>query len=150
MTKPQRIIYTTPEGGVAVIIPTGELPIDQVLAKDVPPGATGLIVDADVIPSDRSFRSAWKQEGRAIGHDMAVAREIHRNHIREVRSGKLIELDVQFQREMEKQKPNPSAIIARKQALRDATANQSIEDAGDIDSLKAAWDADLLGPSPYV
>jgi len=30
----QRIIYSTPDGGVAVVIPSGELPIEQVLAKE--------------------------------------------------------------------------------------------------------------------
>ena len=34
----QCIIYPTAEGGIAVIIPTGELPIKDVAQKDVPAG----------------------------------------------------------------------------------------------------------------
>jgi hypothetical protein len=35
----QVIIYTNSNGNVSVCIPTGELPINQVLAKDCPAGA---------------------------------------------------------------------------------------------------------------
>lgn len=146
----QRIIYTTPDGGVAVVIPSGNLPIDQVLAKDVPDGVTGLIVEAADIPSDRSFRNAWKRNGRKVEHDMTKAREIHRDRIREARAPKLAELDVAMQREQEKPNPNTASITANKQALRDAPAAAAIDAAATIDALKQTWDAALLGPSPYV
>jgi hypothetical protein len=57
-----RIIYPTPEGGVAIIIPAAEcgLTIEQIAAKDVPAGAPFRIVDAADIPSDRTFRNAWE------------------------------------------------------------------------------------------
>jgi len=44
-----RIIYQNESGGVAVIIPTGELSIEQVAAKDVPEGVTYEIVEDDAI-----------------------------------------------------------------------------------------------------
>jgi len=56
----QRILYPTPNGGVAVIIPSGELPIEEVVAKDVPAGVPYEIVDVSEIPSDRTFRDAWE------------------------------------------------------------------------------------------
>jgi len=60
----QKIIYKTPEGGVAVIHPSAEAlasySINQIAAKDVPPGLAYKIVNADVIPSDRTFRDAWE------------------------------------------------------------------------------------------
>lgn len=146
----ERIIYTMPDGNVAVVIPTGEIPIDQVLAKDVPSGMTGLIVDVSAIPTDRSFRNAWKQNGREIEHDMNKAREIHRNRIRDARAPKLAELDIAIQRELEKPKPNTSVIAAQKQVLRDITASPEIDSATTVEELKAAWDTDLLGPSPYA
>jgi len=56
----QRIIYPTDDGGVAVIIPADcGLTIEQIAAKDVPAGKPYEIVDADDIPSDRTFRNAW-------------------------------------------------------------------------------------------
>jgi hypothetical protein len=58
----QRIIYPTPEGGVAVIIPAPEcgLSIEEIAAKDVPAGVSYKIVDVSEIPSDRTFRNAWE------------------------------------------------------------------------------------------
>jgi hypothetical protein len=58
----QRIIYPTPEGGVAVIIPAPDcgLTIEEIAAKDVPAGVPFRIVDASEIPSDRTFRNAWE------------------------------------------------------------------------------------------
>jgi len=44
-----KIIYTNNEGGVSVIIPTGELPIEEVAAKDVPEGVAYKIVEDDAI-----------------------------------------------------------------------------------------------------
>jgi hypothetical protein len=40
----QVIIYTNDNGGVSVCVPTGELPIEQVLTKDCPAGAI-IVVD---------------------------------------------------------------------------------------------------------
>ncbi len=58
----QRIIYSTPEGGVAIIIPAPEcgLTIEEIAAKDVPAGVQADIVDVSAIPSDRTFRNAWE------------------------------------------------------------------------------------------
>ena len=56
----QRIIYPTPDGGVAIVIPSGELSIEEVAAKDVPAGVIYQIVDVSDIPSDRTFRDAWE------------------------------------------------------------------------------------------
>jgi len=57
-----RIIYPTPEGGVAIIIPAPDcgLTIEEIAAKDVPAGVPFRIVEADTIPSDRTFRAAWE------------------------------------------------------------------------------------------
>ena len=60
-TMNQRIVYPTPDGGVAIIIPTGELPIEEVAKKDVP-GVPYSIVDASKIPEDRTFRDAWEYQ----------------------------------------------------------------------------------------
>jgi len=54
-----RIIYKTDEDGVAVIVPTGELPLDEVCRKDVPAGKPYKIVDVSEIPEDRTWRDAW-------------------------------------------------------------------------------------------
>jgi hypothetical protein len=59
---PKRIIYQTNEGGVAIIIPSGELPLEQVARKDVPAGAQFKIIDTVDVPDDRTFRNAWEAD----------------------------------------------------------------------------------------
>ena len=60
----QRIVYATPEGGVAVLVPAPDcgLTIEEIAAKDVPAGRAYQIVDAADIPADRTFRNAWTLE----------------------------------------------------------------------------------------
>jgi len=83
-----------------------------------------------------------------FGIDMAKAREIHKDKIREARTPKLAELDVEFQKALETS-ADTSAIVAKKQALRDAPADSGIAAASDTDALKAQWKTDILGTSPY-
>jgi len=83
-----------------------------------------------------------------FGIDMAKAREIHKNNIRLARTPKLEELDIEFQKAQETS-ADTSAIVAKKQALRDAPADSGIAAASDADALKAQWKTDILGDSPY-
>ena len=55
----QVIIHANDNGGVSVTIPTGELPIEEVLAKDCPNGA--IIVDESALPQsdDAKYFDAW-------------------------------------------------------------------------------------------
>ena len=83
-----------------------------------------------------------------FGIDMAKAREIHKEKIREARLPKLQELDVEFQKALETG-ASTTDIVAKKQALRDAPADSAIASASDTDALKAQWKTDILGASPY-
>lgn len=57
-----KIIFPNGSGGIAVIHPTGELPIEQVAFKDVPEGVPYLFVEDEDIPSDRTYREAWEAD----------------------------------------------------------------------------------------
>jgi hypothetical protein len=59
MTTMKRIIYPTPDGGVAVIIPAQSV---ELALKDVPEGAPYKVVDVSEIPEDRTFRNAWEYQ----------------------------------------------------------------------------------------
>ena len=83
-----------------------------------------------------------------IKTDMAKAREIHKTNIRQARSPKLAELDIEFQKALETG-ASTTDIIAKKQALRDAPADSGIAAAADEAALKAQWKTDILGSSPY-
>ena len=83
-----------------------------------------------------------------FGIDMAKAKEIHKEKIRIARKPKLAELDIEFQRALETG-ADTSAIVAKKQALRDAPAADAISTATSDSELKAQWDTSILGTSPY-
>jgi hypothetical protein len=54
----QVIIFKNDNGGVSVCIPTGEISIEAVLAKDCPAGA--IIVDNSELPIDTEYFNAWE------------------------------------------------------------------------------------------
>jgi len=75
-----RILYPNSVGGISIVSPTGELPIEDVCQKDVPAGIPYLIVSEDDIPSDRTFRNAWEADfsnpdGYGIGADAWFAKQ---------------------------------------------------------------------------
>jgi hypothetical protein len=70
----QVIIYTNTNGGVSVCVPTGELPIEQVLTKDCPAGA--IIVDDSTLPqgNDAQFFDSWVLNGTTVTVDITKAK----------------------------------------------------------------------------
>lgn len=84
-----------------------------------------------------------------FGIDMAKAKTIHKENIRQARVSKLAELDVEFQKAQETS-ANTSSIVAKKQALRDAPADGGINSAANEADLKAQWNTSILGTSPYT
>ena len=122
--------------------------------------ATTYIVDKDgnqvdastvTVPSDRHFREAWTLNGKVISEDMTKAKEIFKDKIREVRAPLLDAEDVVYMKALEADDATAkTASVNKKKALRDAPAAKAITDADTIAKLKAAWDADVLGASPYA
>ena len=141
-----KIIYTNSDGTVSIINPTGDV---NDAIKDVPSGLSYEIVEDSAIPTDRSFRNAWKQNSKTIETDITKAKEIHKTNIRTARVPKLAELDIEFQRALETS-ADTSTIIAKKQTLRDAPSASGISTAASEADLKAQWDTTNLGASPYT
>ena len=122
--------------------------------------ATTYIVDKDgnqvdastvTVPSDRHFREAWTLNGKVISEDIAKAKEIFKDKIREVRAPLLDAGDVVYMKALEADDATAkTASVNKKKALRDAPAAKAITDADTIAKLKAAWDTDVLGTSPYA
>ena len=64
----QVIIFTNTDGGVSICMPTGELPIEDVQAKDIPAGISSYIVAAESLPEeDNDFFDCWEQTKGEIG-----------------------------------------------------------------------------------
>ena len=141
----KKIIYTRHDGGLSVVHPvintvpereniTEEQALERALKK-LPADAINPQV-VDEIPTDRTFRNAWKAGVGAVEHDMAKCREIHKDRLRVLRAPKLAAADVEFMKALEAGQPT-SQIVAYKQALRDVTADPAIEAAKSPEELKA-------------
>ena len=121
---------------------------------------TTYIVDKDgnqidastaTVPANRDFRGAWSLSGTVISEDLTKAKEIFKDKIREVRKPLLEAEDVTYMKALEADDATAKAAsVATKTALRDATDDTAIANATDIAGLKAAWDEDVLGDSPYA
>ena len=146
------------EGNISVMTPSSEalqiMTIEQIAEKDLPVGvSTYSIVEDSVVPTDRSFRNSWVgvgigTTGGTITEDMSKAKELHKTNIRRARADKFTALDIEYQRATETS-VDTSAIVAKKQALRDAPAASGIATASNTTELKAQWDTSILGSSPY-
>lgn len=113
------IIFTNETGGVSVCVPTGEIPIEQVQAKDIPPGIQSYIVDAATFPEeDGDFFDAWEQTRGVVTVNLDKAKEVTKRRLRHQRAPLLAAQDVAFQRALEAG-ADTSAIVAEKQRLRD-------------------------------
>ena len=137
----KRIIFQNESGGVSVIIPSGELSIEQVAKKDVPAGVPYEIVDVSEVPSDRTFRGAWVMGDCCIDHDLDKCKAIGHDRRRAARAEEFKPYD----EIIAKQIPGVTAVEAEeaRQAIRDkyATIQDAIESAEDPDAIKAALEA---------
>ena len=136
-----RIIFQNESGGVSVIIPTGELPIEEVAAKDVPKGIAYEIVEDDAIPADRFFRNAWVANGAAVDVDLDKAKDIGHDLRRTKREAEF----APFDEIIAKQIPGLDATEAEasRQVIREkyALIQDAIDIAEDPDTIKLALEA---------
>ena len=112
----------------------------------------GVIAAAPSSVPDRHFRNAWMFDSAqtAITEDLTAAKVIFKDKVREVRGPLLEAEDVVYMKALEVSDSDAKvASVAKKKKLRDAPAASAITSADTIDKLKAAWDSDVLGTSPY-
>jgi hypothetical protein len=115
----QAIIFTNDNGGVSVCIPTGELSIEQVKAKDTPAGS--IIVNTSDLPNQHNdFFDAWELNDSTVTVNKSKAVEITKKRLRAERTPLLAAQDILFQRALETN-ADTTAIVAEKQRLRDIT-----------------------------
>jgi hypothetical protein len=120
----QAIIFTNDTGGVSVCIPTGEISIEAVLAKDCPSGA--IIINVADLPQANDFFDAWELADEAVTVSLAKAKEITKKRLRAERAPLLEIQDLAFQRAQESDS-DTTAIVAEKNRLRDVTKLADLE-----------------------
>lgn len=130
-----RIIYQTPDGGVAVIIPTESV---ELALKDVPEGVAYEIVDEADIPTDRYFRNAWVMADCCIEHDLDKCKTLGHDLRRQQRADEFKPFDEVIM----KQIPGADAVAAEeaRQTIREkyALIQEAIDLAATPNEIKAA------------
>jgi hypothetical protein len=123
------IVYTLPNGSTCVCHPcvsrddpsgfTAEDALARALIKDIPADAISVrVVERSALPSDRSFRAAWRRD-ETVGIDIAAARNIHLARLRSERDAKLASTDGLIARAAERGDVVEQAkLAAYRQALR--------------------------------
>lgn len=139
-----RFIFTRADGRVEVMTPV----IDDMekVRADIPIDAQNIQeVDAKDIPTDRTFRDAWKQGDNGLPEvDMPKARVIHMKRIREARVAVFEKLDLDYMRADEAANGVEKAdVAAKKQALRDLPVTFKLEAYETPEALKIAWPEEL-------
>jgi hypothetical protein len=114
-----QVIIFSQNGQVAVCVPTGEMDIEAVKAKDTP--SNSIIVDsADLPQADNDFFNAWELADGVVSVNLDKAKEITRARLRVERVALLEAQDVLYMRAVETS-ADTTAIVAEKQRLRDIT-----------------------------
>lgn len=132
----ERILYTDNNGGVVIIVPTGEVSIEQVVATSVPAGKFYEIVDKSIIPLDRTFRNAWEKQGVNIVENLSKARELAHDKRRKARSKEFAPYDDIVAKQIT-EKDKQAAEVER-QKIRDkyAALQVKMDAAKTVDELK--------------
>ena len=135
-----KIIYQNSDGGVSVVHPTGAIPVEDLPAKL---GLTDYeIVADDAVPTDRTFRNAWRKDGASVVENLAAAKEI----AHETRRAKREEEFKPHDDVIAKQIPGADADAAEasRATIRTkyATMQTSIDAASTTDEIKVALNGD--------
>lgn len=115
----QVIIFTNDAGGVSVCVPTGELDINAVKAKDTPSHSI-IVQDSELPQADNDFFDAWELSNGTVSVNLTKAKALTKTRLRAEREPLLVAQDVLFQRALETN-ADTTAIVAEKQRLRDIT-----------------------------
>ena len=107
-------------------------------------GATSYDAADYEVPAERTFRGAWQANADTgvISVDMAAAKDIWRDKIRQARTEPLAALDTTYMKALETS-ASTTQIISDKQALRDAPTHSDIDAATTPEELAAVQPAGL-------
>ena len=131
-----KIIYQNSDGGVSIVVPTGEVPVEDLPAKL---GLTDYeIVADDAVPTDLTFRNAWVKSGKTIAEDLTKSKAIGHD----MRRAKRVEEFAPHDDVIAKQIPgvDAEAAEASRAAIRTkfATMQTGIETADTTAKIKVA------------
>jgi hypothetical protein len=116
----QVIIFTNDNGGVSVCVPTGELDINTVKAKDTPSHSM-IVQDSELPQADNDFFDAWELSNGTVFVSLTKAKALTKTRLRAERTPLLAAQDVLFQRAQESN-ADTTAIVIEKNRLSNITS----------------------------
>lgn len=136
------IVWQRPDGGVSIDACAPGTDVKAWAAEQVKRGGDHAgwkpVAFNIEVPTRCEFRNAMTWDGKRIVHDMARARDLRRAQLRIERAPLLAALDIEYQRADEAGDAKAKAVIAaKKQALRDITADPRLDKAQTLDDLRA-------------
>ena len=138
-----KIIFENSEGGVSIIVPTPKHlatlegtdaeKMEQIAADSVPYGVDYEVVEDSVVPSDRTFRNAWKKDTTGMRVSLSASKEIAHDKRREARTKEFAPLDIKatIPAEAEEAETERAAIRTKY-----ATMQTGIDNAANVEELK--------------
>lgn len=137
----QKIIYRQENGKVALVVPTGQYTLEQVIESAVPVGAPYLVIDDENIPDGfMDFHDAVNANfddpiNITVNVDIDIAKEIAKQNIRAERKALFEENDIALRDAMlSGNKVALKAAIDKRDRLRDAT--KKVEALNTLDELR--------------
>lgn len=115
----QVIIYTNDNGNVTICVPTSELDIEAVKAKDTPSHSI-IVQDSELPQADNDFFDAWELSNGTVLVNLTKAKALTKSRLRLERKKLLLAQDVLFQRAQETS-ADTTDIVAEKTRLRNIT-----------------------------
>jgi hypothetical protein len=137
----QKVIYQQENGTVALVVPTGQYTLEQVIESAVPVGAPYLVINDEHIPDGfMDFHGAVTANfddpiNITIEVDMDKAKEIAKQSIREMRKPLFEENDIAIRDALlSGNKIHLKAAIDKRDRLRDAT--KKVQALNTLDELR--------------
>lgn len=132
----KRIIFTRSDGGVSIIIPAPDVPMERVM-QDVPADAIDpQIVNVEDIPQDRTFRAGWKAEGKKCVECPVKSREIAHELRRAKRAAEFAPHDEAIAKQLPG-KVKDAEAEREKIRVKHAAVQVQIDEAADTVQLRA-------------
>ncbi len=139
----QVIVYKNNDDTISIVRPAEEYllthTLEDLIKKDVPQDTDYLIIDDNLLPQDKWYRSAWRRVNDKVEIDLNLAKQLHLNDLRTLRNSLLKKQDIQFQIALEKDdKILLQEVISIKQQLRDMPeeAEQEMQQINSVEQLK--------------